>query len=116
MIRAKLWLRCAAAHDPITPCVARPALIGWEAKLRRVDLVIERSFRGEELLQRMKGWITTDPYKVIEVIKKFAVLKVLDDRELVVEMEDSETFDKLQQALAENFGDQANLELIQKLA
>ena len=32
MIRGKLWFRCAAMHDPVTPVVVQPALIGWEAK------------------------------------------------------------------------------------
>ena len=58
MIRAKLWFRCAAMHDPVTPMVAQPALVGWEAKKRRVDLTIERAFNGEELVKRMKGWVT----------------------------------------------------------
>ena len=79
MIRAKLWFRCAAMHDPVTPMVAQPALVGWEAKKRRVDLTIERAFNGEELVKRMKGWVTTDPYKVIEVVSKYGKLKVLDD-------------------------------------
>ena len=25
MIRAKLWFRCAAMHDPVTPKVVQPA-------------------------------------------------------------------------------------------
>ena len=41
MIRAKLWLRCAVVHDPVTPLVVQPAVIGWEAKQRQVDLTIE---------------------------------------------------------------------------
>jgi len=28
-------------HDPVTPIVVKPALIGWEAKQKRVDLQIE---------------------------------------------------------------------------
>jgi hypothetical protein len=87
MIRAKLWFRCAAMHDPVTPMVVQPALIGWEAKKRRVELQIERAFSGEELVRRMKGWVTADPSKVIEVVERFGKLKVLDDRELVIEME-----------------------------
>jgi hypothetical protein len=114
MIRAKLWLRCAAMHDPVTPVMARPALVGWEAKNRRVDLTIERAFNGEELLRRMKGWVTTDPREVIEVVNRYGRLKVLDDRELVVECEDSEAFEKLQKALLGAFGNQADLELVRK--
>lgn len=114
MIRAKLWLRCAAVHDPVTPVLVRPALVGWEAKARTVDLTIERAFTGEELLRRMKGWVTTDPAEVIEVVKKHGRLKVLDDRELVVEFETREGYDALQKDLAAAFGTQADLELMQR--
>lgn len=114
MIRAKLWLRCAAMHDPVTPTLVRPALVGWEAKRRRVDLTIERGFNGEELLRRMKGWVTTDPSAVIEVVKQHGRLKVLDDTELVVEFEETEGFDRLQKSLADAFGGEVDLELIQR--
>jgi hypothetical protein len=114
MIRAKLWFRCAAMHDPVTPRVAQPALVGWEAKDRRVDLVIERAFNGEELIRRMKGWVTTDPLKVIEVVKPHAKMKVLDDAELVLEMETEEEYDKLDRALRDAFADQVDIERIQK--
>ncbi len=110
MIRAKLWLRCAAMHDPVTPTLVRPALVGWEAKRRRVDLTIERGFNGEELLRRMKGWVTTDPGEVIEVVKKFGRLKVLDETELVVEFEEQAAYDNLQKRLAETFGGEVDLE------
>jgi len=114
MIRAKLWFRCAAMHDPVTPIVVKPALVGWEAKKRRVDLTIERAFNGEELVRRMKGWVTVDPSKVIEVVRSHGTLKVLDDRELVIEIETMADFQKLQKALGEGFGDQADIELIHK--
>jgi len=114
MIRAKIWFRCAAVHDPISPIMARPALIGWEAKYRKVDLTIERAFNGDELVRRMKGWITVDPSRVIEVVRKFGRLKVLDDRELVIEMEDLEKFDELQKALHDVFGDELDVELMEK--
>jgi hypothetical protein len=112
MIRAKLWFRCAAMHDPVTPRIAQAALIGWEAKKRRVDLTIERAFNGEELVRRMKGWVTTDPLKVIEAIRPYGRLKVLDDRELVVEMEKPENFEDLQKTLAERFQGEVDLEAI----
>ena len=112
MIRAKLWFRCAAMHDPVTPRIAQAALIGWEAKKRRVDLTIERAFNGEELVRRMKGWVTTDPLKVIEAIRPYGRLKVLDDRELVVEMEKPENFEDLQRTLAERFQGEVDLEAI----
>lgn len=111
MVRAKLWFRCAAMHDPVTPKVVQPALVGWEAKKRRVDLTIERAFSGEELALRMKGWVTTDPRQVVDVVKEFGRLKVLDDRELVIEIEKEEDFDKLQKALSDRFGGEVDVEL-----
>ena len=114
MIRGKLWFRCAAMHDPVTPVVVQPALIGWEAKKRRVELQIERAFDGDELVRRMKGWVTVDPSKVIDVVTRFGRLKVLDDRELVIEVETMEDFQKLQKALQETFGEEAEAELILK--
>ena len=112
MVRAKLWLRCAAMHDPVTPTLVAPAVVGWEAKGRRVDLTIERPFSGEELLRRMKGWVTTDPAEVIEVVRKYGRLKVLDDRELVVELEQQDALDKLQADLAETFNGEVDAELM----
>ena len=114
MIRGKLWFRCAAMHDPVTPVVVQPALIGWEAKERRVELRIERAFNGEELVQRMKGWVTVDPQKTIEVVQRYGRLKVLDDRELVVEVERIEDFQNLQKALSEAFEQEVDVELIRK--
>jgi hypothetical protein len=114
MIRAKLWFRCAAMHDPVTPIVVQPAVIGWEAKKRSVELKIERAFNGEELIHRMKGWVTADPSQVIEVVRQFGRLKVLDDRELVVELERMEDFQKLERALAEAFEGEVDVETIPK--
>ncbi len=112
MIRAKIWFRCAVVHDPVSPIIVQPALIGWEAKERQIDLTIERAFKGHELLRRMKGWITVDPAKVIEVVNEFGRLKVLDDRELVVEIEDRESFDNLKRNLFSTFGNEVDVELI----
>ena len=114
MIRAKLWFRCAAMHDPVTPTLVAPAVIGWEAKKRRVDLQIERAFSGEELVRRMKGWVTVDPLAVIERVNRYGKLKVLDDRELVVEFERKEDVQNLQNALMEAFGREVDVELIVK--
>lgn len=111
MVRAKLWFRCAAMHDPVTPMLVRPALIGWEAKQRRVDLHIERAFNGEELVLRMKGWVTVDPSETIEVVKRFGRLKVLDDRELVIEFEKMEDLQNLQETLQKTFGGEVEVEL-----
>lgn len=114
MVRAKLWFRCAAMHDPVTPTVVRPALVGWEAKHRRVDLMIERAFSGEELVRRMKGWVTTDPKKVIEVVQQYGRLKVIDDSELVIEFEKLEEVEALQKALDETFKGEVDVEVVKR--
>ena len=114
MIRAKIWFRCAAMHDPVTPIVLQPAIIGWEAKKRKVGTQIERAFNGEELLRRMKGWITVDPNEAVEVVNRFGRLKVLDERELVVEVEKMEDIQRLQKTLQETFGGEVDVETIPK--
>jgi len=101
-------------HDPVTPIVVQPAVIGWEAKERRVELQIERAFTGEELVRRMKGWITVDPQEVIEAVQRYGRLKVLDERELVIEVEKSEDFQRLQKKVQETFGGEVNVEAIPK--
>jgi len=110
MVRAKLWFRCAAMHDPVTPIIVRPAVLGWEAKEREVVLTIERPFKGDELVIRMKGWVTADVKSVVHTVKEYGFLKVLDDRDLVVETETDEDFVRLSRAISERFGDQLNLE------
>ena len=112
MSRAKIWFRCAAMHDPVPPVIVRPALIGWVAKRRKVDLTIERPFKGDELIMRMKGWVTSDVKKVVDVVKKHGYLKVLDDRELVVEFESEEAYQTLAQDLETHFRDQVDLEKV----
>lgn len=112
MIRAKLWFRCAAMHDPVTPTIVRPSVIGWEAKQRDVSLTIERAFKGDELVMRMKDWVTVDVKKAIEVVKRHGYLKVLDEKELVVEMETEESYERLSSELLDHFGDQVNLEKV----
>jgi len=110
MIRAKLWFTCAAMHDPVTPIIVKPSVLGWKAKKRDVELTIERAFTGEELVRRMKGWVTTDVKHVIEIIKPHGYLKVLDEQDLVVEVESEEDYEKLTRALKEKFSDQVFLE------
>ena len=112
MIRTKLWFRCAAMHDPVTPVMVKPALIGWDAKKRNVDLTIERAFKGDELVLRMQGWVTVDVKKVIEIIQRYGFLKVLDERDLVVEVETEKDLEALNGELLKNFGDQLDLETI----
>ena len=114
MIRAKIWFRCAAMHDPVTPIVLQPAVIGWEAKKRRVGTQIERAFNGEELIRRMKGWITVDPKEVIEVVNQYGRLQVLDDKELVFEAERAEDLEELQKAAQKRFGGEVDIEAITK--
>jgi len=98
-------------HDPVTPMLVQPALIGWEAKQRRVDLHIERAFTGDELVRRMKGWVTVDPDQVIGVVSQYGRLKVLDDQELVIEFEKMEDVHHLEKTLVEAFGGEVNIEL-----
>ena len=112
MIRAKLWFRCAAMHDPVTPVIVKPAVLGWEAKQRQVDLTIVRAFKGDELVLRMKGWVTVDVRKVVEVVKRYGFLKVLDDRDLVVEVETESDYENLANDISKNFQDQLDLESI----
>lgn len=112
MIRTKLWFRCAAMHDPVTPVMVKPALIGWDAKKRDVELTIERAFKGDELVLRMQGWVTVDVKKVIEIIQRYGFLKVLDERDLVVEVETEKDLEALNGELLKNFGDQLDLETI----
>ena len=112
MIRAKLWFRCAAMHDPVTPVIVKPAIVGWEAKRRQVDLTIERAFKGDELVTRMKGWVTVDVKKVIEVVRRHGFLKVLDDRDLVVEVETEKDYENLTGELLKTFQDQVDLERV----
>ena len=110
MIRANLWFTCAAMHDPVTPIIVKPSVLGWKAKKREVQLTIERAFTGEELVLRMKGWVTADVKQLIETIKPYGYLKVLDEQDLVVEIESEEDYEQLANTLREKFGDQIFLE------
>ncbi|AFM23725.1 hypothetical protein [Desulfomonile tiedjei] len=112
MIRATVWFRCSAMHDPVMPVLVKPAVIGWKGKAREIDLVIERDLTGAELVKRMKGWITIDPGKAVEVFESHGRLKCFDDGELVVEVEDRQDLEALQRELAERFGDQCHVEAL----
>jgi hypothetical protein len=114
MERAMLWFKCAAVHDPVRPVVKKPAIIGWEAKQRQVDLVIERSFRGDELLVRMKGWVTADVYQVTDIIQQYGKLKILDDYDLVVETQDMADMEALSNKLTGVFNAEVWIEPIPK--
>jgi hypothetical protein len=112
MIRAKLWFRCAGAFNPVTPIIHSPAVIGWKAKNRDIDFALERAFTGEELVLRMKGWVTADVKKVVEAVKRHGYLKVLDEKDLVVELETEEELENLDQELHDMFGEHLDLERI----
>jgi hypothetical protein len=109
-----LWFKCAAQRDPVRPVLKQPAVLGWEAKQRHVDLMIERPFRGEELLRRMKGWFTVDVHQVIDIIQQHGKLKVLDGYDLVVEVRHKSELEALSQELADAFGQEAWVEPIAK--
>ena len=110
MIRAKLWLQCAAMKDPVAPVLVHPAVIGWQGKKRQIDLTIDRPFSGEELLLRMKGWVTTDPREVIAQMKPEGFVKLFDGGEVVVEADTEEQLAAVQKRLRERFGDRVSLE------
>lgn len=114
MIRAQIWFRCAAVHDPVMPIIVRPAVIGWKGKQRDIDLTIERELRGPELVDRMKGWITIDPRKAVEVFERHGRLKVFETGELVVELENEDDLVSLQKEVAAEFGDQCDVEPMRK--
>ena len=114
MERALLWFKCAAMHDPVRPVLKKPAVVGWEAKQRRVDLVIERGFKGTELLARMKGWVTADVQLTEEIVKRHGRLKILDDYDLVVETKTKEDMKLIAEELSDAFGGEAWIEPISK--
>ena len=114
MERAIVWLKCAAMHDPVRPVLKKPAIIGWEAKQRQVDLTIERPFKGDELLKRMKGWVTADVYQVIDIISRYGQLKILDDYDLVVETSDMAAMEQLSDKLNELLNQEVCIEVMQK--
>ncbi|HJX33568.1 MAG TPA: hypothetical protein VJ373_00190 [Desulfatiglandales bacterium] len=58
----------------------------------------------------MNGWVTVDVKKAIEVIKRHAHLKILDDCDLVVESETEDDYRELERELLIEFKDQVNLE------
>jgi hypothetical protein len=58
----------------------------------------------------MKGWVTTDVKKVVEVVKRHGFLKVMDDRDLVVEVETETDYENLSREILETFQDQVDLE------
>jgi hypothetical protein len=115
MIRARLWLQCAAMKDAVSPILVQPAVIGWEGKNRSIDLTIERPFKGEELLVRMKGWVTVDPQEVIALIRPEGFLKIFDQGQLIVESDSAELLDRIGHRFKEHFGDRVSLEYLTEM-
>jgi hypothetical protein len=101
-------------HDPVRPVLKQPAVIGWEAKQRDVELTIQRPFKGNELLGRMKGWVTADVEQAISIIEKHGRLKVIDGEDLVVECETEKDLNALAEALTAAFEAEAWIEVIPK--
>ncbi len=109
MIRLRLFGRCRIYHDPVSPVLREPAQIGWQAWFRTIDLVTPRLLKGRELLMRTRGWWTTEPAEVAQVVEPHGKLVVGDKGELMVEFEDQADADVLTRALADRFGDQVLL-------
>ena len=109
MIRIRLFGRCRIYHDPVSPVLKGPAQIGWNAWFRSIDLVTPQPLKGEELLQRTRGWWTVEPNDVAEVVKRFGGLVVGDGGELMVECADEEAVQGLSKALAERFDGQVQV-------
>jgi GTP:adenosylcobinamide-phosphate guanylyltransferase len=61
---------------------------------------------------RMKEWVTVDVKKVVETVNRFGYLKVLDERDLVVDVETEEDYENLNKELEKEFKDQLNLERV----
>ncbi len=114
MERGMIWFKCAAVHDAVRPVVREQAVLGCEAKERRVDLTIERPPTAEDLLFHMKGWFTADVRKAAEVINQYGTLKLLDDRHLVVESLSLESLEALAQDLKKIFGSEVWVDVIPK--
>lgn len=110
MIRARVWLRCAALGDQVQPTLVAPAKIGWKGKSRVVDLALERPFTGEELLQRMKGWVTVEPRELLNEVRGKGRFKIFDDGGLVLEVENEAEYQALCKGLKESFGEGVELE------
>lgn len=109
MIRLRLFGRCRIYHDPVSPVLKAPAQIGWSAWFRDIDLVTPRKLKGEELLQRTRGWWTVEPDDVAGVVRNYGRLVVGDAGELMVEFSDERAASDLAAALVEHFGEQVQL-------
>jgi hypothetical protein len=109
LIRLRLFGRCRIYHDPVSPVLREPAQIGWDAWFRDISLVTPRRLKGEELLQRTRGWWTVEPDDVSAVVGGHGRLVVGEGGELMVELPGPAAAEGLRRALAERFGDQVLL-------
>jgi len=109
MIHLRLFGRCRIYHDPVSPVLLAPAQIGWKAWFRNIDLVTPQNLKGEELLQRTRGWWTVEPKDVAEVVKKYGRLIVGEEGELMAEFNSQDAAEALSAELKERFGDQVQL-------
>ena len=106
MVRLRLFGRCRIYHDPVSPVLREPAMVGWDALYRTIDLVTPRRFKGRELLMKTRGWWTVEPEDVAEAVEKHGRIVVGEKGELMVEFEDQKDIDGLSDSLLERFGDQ----------
>jgi len=109
LIRLRLFGRCRIYHDPVSPVLRAPAEVGWDAWFRKIDLVTPRRLKGRELLMRTRGWWTTDPMEVAEVVEAYGRLLVGEKGELAVELSDEKKAKELSEALSARFEDQVLL-------
>jgi len=106
MIRLRLFGRCRIYHDPVSPVLKEPAMIGWDAWFRSIDLVTPRRLKGRELLMRTRGWWTVEPTEVAEVVESKGKLVLGENGELMVEMKDEAKAENLSADLKKHFDDQ----------
>lgn len=109
MIRLRLFGRCRIYHDPVSPVLNSPSMIGWDALYRSIDLVTPRRLKGSELLMKTRGWWTVEPSDVAEVVERHGNIVVGEGGELMVEFDDQRDIEALSASLLEKFGDQVLL-------
>ena len=109
MVRLRLFGRCRIYHDPVSPVLREPAMIGWDAFYRTIDLVTPRRFKGRELLMKTRGWWTVEPSDVADAVERHGSLVLGEKGELMVEFNDEKDVEALSALLLERFGDQVLL-------
>lgn len=109
MVRLRLFGRCRIYHDPVSPVLKSPAVIGWDALYRTIDLVSPRRLKGIELLMRTGGWWTVEPSDVAEAVERHGSIVLGEEGELMVELNDQKGVEALSASLLERFGDQVLL-------